>query len=212
MYDQDMYKRFITLEGGEGAGKTTALKTIKEVLESRKLPHVFSREPGGTSLGLSLRDLLLHDLETPICGAAQAHLFLADREQHLYEKIIPNLKEGNVFVSDRFADSSIAYQGMGKGIEEAITLNRELLAKHEPGLTVYLNVDPVIGLERAGNRSKKDRMEREKIDFHERVRQGFLALAYEFSRYQVIDANQDLDVVQDDVTRVLNSYLDSIEE
>lgn len=208
----DMYKRFITLEGGEGAGKTTALKTIKEVLESREHPYVFSREPGGTALGQSLRQVLLHDLETPICGAAQAHLFLADRNQHLQEKIIPSLEKGKIFVSDRFADSSIAYQGFGKNIKEAITLNRALLEEYEPGLTLYLNVDPELGLKRANGRSEKDRMEQEDINFHERVRQGFLTLANEFPRYKIIDANQSMSSVQDDIRRVLGSYLDSIEK
>lgn len=188
---------FITLEGCEGAGKTTLIKTLKEALETKGLRPFLTREPGGTSLGETLRHLLL-DSDTPLDPMAELFLLLAARAQHMKEKIKPALERGEVVLCDRFHDSTIAYQGGGRelGLDKVERLC--LLASDglEPDLTFLLDVDPSIGLLRVKGRSL-DRFEREKRAFHERVRVSFLTLAQKNKeRIFLIDSSKPQEVVK----------------
>src|SRR5262249_12947187 len=136
------------------------------------------REPGGSSLGEKIRQLLLHQT-TPIAPMAELMLFLADRSQHIEEVIKPSLLKGAVVLCDRFTDSTIAYQGLGRGLgfEKVQNLCQQIAAGLVPDLTFFLDIDPKIGLKRVKNQRQQDRMEIEKAAFHEKVRQGFLTLA-----------------------------------
>jgi dTMP kinase len=180
---------FITFEGGEGSGKTTLLDKIKKYLESRNHHHVFTREPGGTDLGEEIRELLLKKRKEKVASKAELCLFLASRAQHIENVILPALREGKIVLSDRYNDSSIAYQGYarGLGIEEVINFSYYIIEDAIPDLTIYLDIDPKIALARRTDGF--DRIESEKISFHQKIRDGFLILAEKFpERIKVIDA------------------------
>lgn len=180
---------FITIEGGEGAGKSTLL----EAMASRLGDVVVTREPGGSSLSEGIRSLLL-DPSLPIVPKAETLLFLAARAQHIAECIAPALLEGKTVVCDRFHDSTIAYQGYGRGLgAELISSLCDLVGEQKPDLTLLLDIDPEIGLKRAPS---KDRMELEDLEFHKRVRTGFLKLAEQNpDRIKVLDAMKPLDEI-----------------
>jgi len=171
-----MTGQFITFEGGEGAGKSTLIKKVYTELEkNRKV--VLTREPGGTTLGEKLRECLLHHHE--ISPRAELFLFLAARAQHIDEVIKPAIAAGKTVLCDRFSDSTIAYQGAGRGMGvDYVTQCTELATQgFRPDITLYIDIDPEVGLQRAGKRSGFDRIEKEELSFHERVREAFLKLA-----------------------------------
>lgn len=195
---------FFTFEGGEGSGKTTLQQKLSHHLSSLGYAVTNTRAPGGTTLGVSIRDILLYKEKVLLCKRAELFLFLADRAQHVEEIITPALQEKQVVLCDRFNDSTVAYQGGAR--EEDIAFIEELcnFAVHNlvPDLTFYLDIDPQKGLQRAQEaivthaKSSYDRLEQEKIEFHTRVRQTYLALAKKYSkRIYVIDASQPSDVV-----------------
>lgn len=192
---------FISVEGGEGAGKSTLIEQYVLTLRARGIDFVVTREPGGTVLGDQIRSWLLNaDKSIKIGDKAELLLFLAARAQHIEEVITPALKAGKVVVCDRFNDSTIAYQGAGRhlGVEWVRDLCLKVCGPVVPDLTLYLDVDPTIGLQRTRRTSKAtalagevDRIEAEKNDFHERVRQAFISFSEEEPRrFCVIDANQ----------------------
>ena len=179
---------FITIEGGEGSGKSTLISKLYNHLafvEKREVVKTF--EPGATPLGKSIRELLLNQEEAVITPKAELLLFLADRAHHIETVIRPALKEGKIVLCDRFTDSSRAYQGARGGtvgLEDLCSLASNHLT---PDLTFFLDVDPVIGLSRLAR--KKDRLEKEKIDFHQKVRQEYLRLAEkERDRFVILNA------------------------
>jgi dTMP kinase len=178
---------FITLEGGEGSGKSTQAKALAARLEERGYGVCFTHEPGGTELGRAVQRLLEgEDVPAPL---AELLLFVADRAQHVREVIAPALAAGKVVVCDRFADSTLAYQGFGRGLDASLIrrLNDEATGGLKPHVTLLLDVAPEVGLAREG--AQLDVTGRESREFHERVRQGFLALAREEpERFVVIDA------------------------
>lgn len=178
---------FITLEGGEGSGKSTQAQALAAALEKRGYAVCLTREPGGTELGRAVQWLLEGQrAPTPL---AELLLFVADRAQHVSEVITPALAAGKVVVCDRFADSTLAYQGFGRGLEIGLIrrLNHEATGGLKPGLTVLLDLAPEAGLAREG--AQLDVTGRESLEFHERVREGFLTLARdEPQRFVVIDA------------------------
>lgn len=197
---------FITIEGGEGAGKTTLIDKLARVLESHGFEVLKTREPGGSRLSNQIRHWLLNrDSDIPISYKAELLLFLSARAQHLEELIKPALAQGKVVLCDRFNDSSIVYQGMGRGLgmDYVKQLCDDVCENIMPELTLFLDVEPLVGLMRTRNASKEnakqgevDRIEAERLDFHERVRQGFLTVAKKNSeRIHVIDANQNEDAV-----------------
>jgi len=165
---------FITLEGGEGVGKTTQQALLALQLRQAGYPCLCTREPGGTALGRALREILLHG--DPLTPLAELFLYAADRAEHVQKCILPALAAGQVVVCDRFTDSTLAYQGYGRGLdlEKIRQLNHLATGGLQPHLTLWLDLPPEVGLARSG---LADRLEQERLEFHRRVHQGFQALA-----------------------------------
>ncbi len=173
---------FISFEGGEGAGKSTLIESLYQKLLSEKIPVIKIREPGGTSLGDAIRQVILHQKGFNISSLAETLLFLASRAQQIEETIKPHLQKGDVVLCDRFNDSTIAYQGVARGMgKELIEKLCKLVCQQvEPNCTFYLDLDPTDGLKRVHKMNKGwDRLENEKLEFHQKVRQGYLTLAEE---------------------------------
>ena len=195
--------RFITFEGGEGCGKSTVLKAIKERLESEGVSVVLTREPGGTPIAEQIRNVILDKGNTAMDGRTEALLYAASRRQHLVEKIWPALQEGKTVLCDRYLDSSLAYQGgaRGLGLDEVLSINLFATEGTYPDLTLLFDLEPEQGLARiAANQNREvNRLDLEKLDFHHQVRNNFLALAKRYpDRYVIIDASQPLaDVIED---------------
>lgn len=188
-----MTARFITLEGGEGAGKSTSLAAIAEFFEARGIAHLLTREPGGTALGEAVRALLLGDAEPGIDPLAELLLMFAARAQHLAQVIRPALAAGVWVICDRFTDASYAYQGGGRQLGEAPVAALEQLVQGDlrPDLTLILDLDPRVGLARIDGRALPDRFEREQLAFFERVRAQYrLRAAADPGRCRLIDADQ----------------------
>jgi len=182
---------FITIEGGEGAGKTTLLEAMKKELLSRKYSLVITREPGGTKLGEEVRNLLLKRRKEKVAFKAELCLFLASRAQHIKDVILPSKKDGKIVLCDRFNDSTLAYQGYarGLGLEDVIEFSSYIVKDALPDLTLYLDLDPKIGLSRV--KSKYDRIEAEKVSFHQKIRKGFFILAEKYpERIKIINASK----------------------
>jgi dTMP kinase len=190
---------FVTFEGIEGSGKSTHLRLLAAALRSAGHEVVETREPGGTALGRSLRDLLLQPSATPPEPLAELLLYCADRAQHVAEVIRPALAAGRIVLCDRFSDSTIAYQGYGRGLDltTVCALDAEARRGLEPDLTLLLDCPPSTGLARAHARSGTgDRFEQEALAFHEAVRRGFHALASAApARYRLIDTTASTAVV-----------------
>ncbi len=205
---------FITLEGGEGSGKSTIMERLKEDLEKEGLSCLLTREPGGSSLGKDIRSWLLSaKADSDIDLMAELMLFLADRAQHIHEVIRPALQEGKVVICDRFNDSTIAYQGFGRGLDvPTVQEICDLVSGYvEPFLTVYLDVEPEVGLERSKQTSKEesakgefDRIESEDLAFHRLLHKGFHWLVDQNPhRMVLIDANQPLGPVYDETKSLI---------
>jgi dTMP kinase len=186
---------FIAFEGGEGVGKSTQITRAAAWLRDLGHDVVETREPGGTPLGQELRRLVL-DRDGHVTPRAEALLYAADRAQHVDTVIRPALDVGRVVLTDRFVDSTLAYQGAGRGLADARVITAWATGGLRPDLTVLLDLDPQIGLQRAGARASLDRLEAASLAFHEAVRGGFLALAAESpDGHVVIDAALDVDAV-----------------
>ena len=212
------FTRFITCEGGEGSGKSTLIQKLNTALEQQGYEVVLTREPGGSPLGNQIRSWLLsHDPNIRIGNKSELLLFLAARAQHLEELVLPALNSGKVVLCDRFQDSTIVYQGIARGlgldyVQKLCTLACDGI---QPGLTLFLDVDPSVGLKRAKRVRKTDtangetdRIESETLEFHERVRQGFLTLAEkEPDRFYRIDAMQSPEVVFSEALKAVEQCL-----
>jgi dTMP kinase len=191
---------FISFEGGEGSGKSTQSKLLKEWFENEGKSVVLSREPGGTDLGKNLRKILLDNDTGDISPRSEALLYAADRAHHVYSLIRPALERGDVVITDRYFDSSIAYQGAGRILSpnEVARINRWATESLFPTLTIILDQPADIGLSRI---KSADRIESESIDFHNRVRQEFLQLAsVDPERYLVIDAGKPVIEIHQEIT------------
>jgi dTMP kinase len=191
------YPRFITLEGGEGAGKSTVLAALRQVLSESGREVVSTREPGGTPLAEQIRGLLLDTHHEPPTTDTELLLVFAARAQHVRETILPALERGAWVVSDRFTDASYAYQGAARGGDATFIgeLERRVVGI-EPGMTLLLDVPVAIGLQRARGRGATDRIEAEREDFFERVRAGYLARAQaQPQRFRIVDATAPAEVV-----------------
>jgi dTMP kinase len=205
-----MRGRFITLEGSEGSGKSTNLAYIHERLARAGHEVLLTREPGGTPLGEAIRELLLDKDQSAMTSDTELLLMFAARAQHLGERIVPALEAGHWVLCDRFTDATYAYQGFGRGIDRGRIEALESWVQRgvRPDLTLFLDVPVEVGLARAGARSAPDRFEREALDFFERVRRGYLALAaQEPERIRVIDASLPLEQVQRQIDAVLDGVL-----
>ncbi|MCD8195006.1 MAG: dTMP kinase [Coprobacillus sp.] len=199
---------FITIEGPEGSGKTTAVKYAVSELEKMGYQIVMTREPGGTPISEQIRDVILSKENTSMDARTEALLYAASRRQHLVEKIWPALKEGKIVICDRYLDSSLAYQGGGRGLGVDNILNVNSFATEEtfPDLTLLFDIDPEIGMERIAKNENREvnRLDLEEIDFHRKVRQTFLDLAKRYpERYVVIDASKDKETVEKEVLDII---------
>jgi len=191
---------FIAFEGGEGSGKSTQTEMLKKYLESIGESVVLTREPGGTDLGLKIRKILLDNETGHISPRGEALLYAADRAHHVYSTIKPALNDGSVVITDRYIDSSIAYQGAGRVLApaEVARISRWATESLTPTLTFILDVPADIGIKRAG--SNLDRLESEPLAFHERVRNEFLNLAnVDPERYAVINATQSIEAIHEQI-------------
>lgn len=208
-----MRGKFITLEGVEGVGKSTNLATIEKVLQSLNIDYIKSREPGGSSIAERIRALLLDPEAEPMSELAELLLVFAARAEHLEKVIRPSLENGVWVLCDRFTDATFAYQGGGRGLSTAIINQLQALVQGDlrPDLTVILDLDPAIGLERARERGALDRFEKEEQLFFNRVREAYLAIAEaEPKRCMVIDASKPLEQVGHDLVAALNERIESL--
>lgn len=191
---------FITLEGPEGSGKTTAVESAVKALEEKGYQIVRTREPGGTPISEQIRNVILDKGNTKMDGRTEALLYAASRRQHLVEKVWPALKEGKIVICDRYLDSSLAYQGgaRGLGVENILNINLFATENTWPDLTLLFDIKPELGLQRIASNANREvnRLDLEKIEFHNKVRDTFLELAKRYpDRYVVIDASKSKEEV-----------------
>lgn len=191
---------FITLEGPEGSGKTSAINKVKEILESEGHKIVMTREPGGTAISEQIREVILNKENTSMDPRTEALLYAASRRQHLVEKIWPSVKEGKIVICDRYLDSSLAYQGFARnlGVEDILKINMYATENTFPDLTLLFDLDPEIGLGRinADKNREVNRLDLEKLSFHKAVREGYLKLAKMYpERFVIIDASKSKEEV-----------------
>ena len=205
MTGSDTRAKFITLEGGEGAGKSTSRDFIVSLLEAQNIPFIQTREPGGTPIGETLRDVLLSKKGTAPSVTAELLMVFAARAQHLHEVIEPALRDGKWVLCDRFTDATYAYQGYGRGFELGQIEALEALVQRgrHPDLTILFDIDPRLGMTRARQRAELDRFEEEHVEFFDRVREGYLTRAKNEARFRVIDASQSIDLVQQALRELL---------
>jgi dTMP kinase len=199
---------FISIEGPEGSGKTSVINAVVARLIKEGFPIVFTREPGGTPIAEAIRSVILDKKNTALDARAEALLYAASRRQHLVEKVWPSLKEGKIVLCDRFIDSSLAYQGGGRGLGVGAVLNINLFATEGvfPDLTLLFDIEPEVGLKRinASRKREVNRLDLEKLSFHQQVRSTFLSLAKnEPKRFVIIDASQPFEHVLDEAYRII---------
>ncbi|MEW4309592.1 dTMP kinase [Rossellomorea marisflavi] len=203
---------FITVEGPEGAGKSTVLAVLAERLEEDGVPVVITREPGGIKIAEQIREVILHTENTEMDERTEALLYAAARRQHLVEKVLPALREGKVVLCDRFIDSSLAYQGKGRGIGmDAIEeINAFAIENHMPDLTLYFDIEPEEGLKRINQHKGREvnRLDLESVGFHHKVREGYLELVNKYpNRIQVVDASRSVTGVVDAAYDIVKGFL-----
>ena len=203
---------FITFEGPEGSGKTTQIKLLANKLQENGNKILLTREPGGTAIGDAIRAILLDMKSANMCAKTESFLFNAARTQLVHQVIQPALTEGKIVLCDRYADSTLAYQGYGRqqNMDELQMLCNVATDGLVPNLTIYLDLDEKHGLARkaAGNTEEWNRMETQSLEFHHAVRKGFLHLANsEPDRWLVIDANRDIEIVQNEVWQRVRTLL-----
>jgi dTMP kinase len=207
-----MSGKFITFEGPEGAGKTTIIHMVQQKLIQDGYNIVLTREPGGIRIAEQIREIILNPSNTEMDARTEALLYAAARRQHLVEKVIPELNKGNIVLCDRFIDSSLAYQGnaRGIGVEDIFAINQFAIEQTMPQATLYFDIEPEVGLERI-NKGRKDeinRLDLESLDFHYKVRDGYLSLLSEFpERIRRIDANQSVEKVCEEAYRQIKLIL-----
>jgi dTMP kinase len=203
--------RFISFEGGEGVGKTTQIQRLKEYLVSLRYEVLITREPGGTEVGEAIRQVLLDKTLAGMHQDTELLLMFAARAEHVQTVIYPALANGVWVLSDRFADASHVYQGIGRGVdaERIDQLECWTLGDFQPDLTFLLDMPVAAGMKRVHTRGETDRFETENLDFFQRIRDGYLSRAKEFpERYRIIDAEQDLSVVTASINGALEKWLE----
>lgn len=204
--------KFITFEGPEGSGKTTVMREITQRLESEGWEVVVTREPGGVKTGEDIRKILLEG--EAIDDRSEALLFAASRREHLVNKVLPALREGKVVLCDRYIDSSLAYQGYARGIgvEEVRSINEFAINGLYPDLTLYLDIRASVGIQRINdNQRTQNRLDREKLDFHEKVVEGYRQIIHnEPNRFAVINAEQSIEEVANSAYESIIKYLEKI--
>jgi len=198
----------ISLEGVEGSGKSTIINYLKEFLENEGKSVVVTREPGGIDISEQIRSVILDKNNNEMDGRTEALLYAAARRQHLVEKIMPSLRDGKIVLCDRFIDSSLAYQGhaRGLGIDEVLSINEFAIGSFMPNLTVYMDLDPQIGLARISSNKGREvnRLDLEELNFHIKVREGYEEVSKRFpERIVKVDANQEIEKVLSDIKTIL---------
>lgn len=203
---------FISIEGNDGSGKSTVISALKEELAKRGLDVIYTREPGGSYVAEKIRTVILDVDNKAMDDKTEALLYAASRRQHLIETVLPAISRGQIVVCDRFIDSSLAYQGVGRGlgIDEVYQMNQFATDGILPDLTIYLLVDPQIGLQRKSHQKELDRLESEKLDFHTKVYNAYLELAQRFSnRVVIVDGSCSIQEECDKVNSVITNFLES---
>ncbi|MGZ3731821.1 MAG: dTMP kinase [Bdellovibrionota bacterium] len=201
---------FLTFEGGEGAGKTTQIAKLAHALEVAGHTVVVTREPGGSTVANRIRSILLDPKMKGLVPLAELFLYEASRAQHVSDTILPALEKGHFVICDRFADSSVVYQGVARGLKSPLVtaLNKIATGGLSPNRTLVLDLDPRIGLARVGSRGILDRIEKEALSFHEAVRRGFRRLAKsEPRRVRLIDASRSRDDIHEQIRSELGDIL-----
>ena len=201
---------FITFEGPDGSGKTTVASAVCQLLLDRGFEVVHTREPGGIEIAEQIRNVILDPKNTTMDAKTEALLYAASRRQHLVEKVFPSVAQGKIVICERFIDSSLAYQGYGRqlGFDEVLNINLFAIDNTYPDLTIYLDVDEQVGLDRLSDREFKDRLDQESIDFHHRVSEGYKEVLRRFKdRITVVDASKSLEEVIDECLNIILEYL-----
>jgi dTMP kinase len=201
---------FISLEGIEGTGKTTQAGLLAEYLSGKGFTVTKTEEPGGTRISLKIRDILLSPESRGMAPVTELLLYNASRVQHIREIIMPALERGEVVVTDRFSDSTVAYQGYGRGIDLGLINSLDLISTNRlrPDITVLLDIDVETGLRRNRRINKKDRLEMEDVSFHDKVRKGFIELAAkEKERIKVVDCSCTLETVHKNIIVIIDDFL-----
>ncbi len=202
--------KFITFEGPDGSGKTTISTYVANELKQRGYDIIHTREPGGIDIAEQIRDIILNPRNLAMDAKTEALLYAASRRQHFVEKIKPALLADRIVLCDRFVDSSLAYQGVGRslGIDEIYMINEFAIEGWLPDLTVFLDISADAGLKRLESRLSKDRLDQENADFHHRVYEGYQTILNRYAdRMQIVDASKSVEEVQQDTLRVLLEYL-----
>ena len=204
-----MIGKFITLEGIEGSGKSTSLRDITKILKKYSINYITTKEPGGGPLGTELRSMLLNK-KSNITSEVELLLMMADRKDHIDNLILPNLKKGVWVLSDRYLDSTYAYQGGGRQIEiSTIDKLSNILNLPNPDLTILFDLPPDVALERAAKRASLDRFESEPVEFHTRIRKAYLECAKrEKERFKIVNSSTDFDGVKEQVLKIITKFLD----
>ena len=203
---------FITIEGPDGSGKSTQISNIKKFFEDKNLEIVFTREPGGTAIGDRIREILLDNNCKEMDYMTEAMLYAASRAQHVSQVIKPALAAGKIVICDRFVDSSMAYQGYGRRLGESVSvINSYAVAGCMPDVTFLMKLDPGIGKRRVSSRNQEDRLESEKVDFHQEVYNGYLQLEKDNpDRIFGIDASRGIEEIRDDIYKKLEEVLSGV--
>lgn len=197
---------FITIEGIEGAGKSTAMRVIEQYLKDKNIDFIMTREPGGTEIADEIRKVILSHYHEQMCPYTELLLYFASRAQHITKVIKPGLEAKKWVISDRFTDSSYAYQGIGRNIslQHVAILENLIQGDLRPDLTIVLDVEPEVGLDRIKSANTLDRIESEKIEFFQEVRKYYLRRVEEYpERYKIIDANKTPQEVEQQLIRIL---------
>lgn len=206
---------FISVEGTDGAGKSTQLEFIKKYLEERKKDTVFLREPGGNAISEKIRNIILDTENSAMTPQTEALLYAASRVQLVNEVIMPALEDGKIVVCDRYIDSSIAYQGYGRNLtaEKIEEINGFAISKCMPDMTLFFDLSPEKGILRKKNQHDLDRMEQESLDFHNRVYDGYVSLAQKYpERIKRIDASMSIDEVWAEAKKYLDELFEKLSE
>lgn len=200
---------FISIEGPDGSGKSTQIENIKDFFKEKNIDIVFTREPGGTPIGERIRDIILDVNCKEMCNMTEALLYAASRAQHVNEVIRPALEAGKVVICDRFVDSSLAYQGYGRGLGDSVrVINEYAISGYMPDITFMMELDPEVGISRMINRGKLDRLEEEKVSFHKKVFSGYLELEKKYpDRIVAIDASRSIEEIKKDIYEKLEKVL-----
>lgn len=208
-----MQGKLITIEGVDGAGKTTVIKNVlKRLSNHSELEFVYTREPGGNQIAEQIRKVILNQENSNMDAVTETLLYAAARRQHLIEDIKPMLEQGKVVICDRFVDSSIAYQGVGRGVgyDKVKQINDLITDEIKPDLTLYFEIEPEIGLKRISDHriDEVNRLDKEEVNFYKKVAQGYHQLIKNApERFEIINADQSISDTEDDVIVVLLSYL-----